>query len=215
MDMMEAVLGSLGGLVGLVVTVLIIFAVVSRLKRGVKGPSLVLTHWAVNPQPEGGNYVEITGRAEGIVGWLLTVLKLGATTTLVVSERDVSMSIASLSGQIQQSAPHHAVTSTTCGLRKPMGYLILAIWGFIGVIPGLLAGIFPGIISLVLAVVFLVAYFISKKMLLSMTIASGPVMGLTFKKSMIEGVAVDIDALRHATTIINYLSTRPGAAPTA
>jgi hypothetical protein len=209
MDLWEIVAAAGGTVIWWIIIIGIIAAVVSRMKKGVRGPSLVLTHWSINRQPDGGNYVEATGRAEGLVGWLLTTLKLGATTTLMASEREVSMSVASLSGQIHQSAPHRSVASTTCGMSKPTGLLVLAVMCFIGVIPGLLSGIVPGIIALILSVVFAVYYFLSKKMFLMVTFVGGAVIGMKFKKSMIEGVAVDIDALREGCAMINWLATRP------
>ena len=52
--------------------------------------ALVIRSWYADHQPDAdGNYVNVSGRAEGVLGWLLTVLGIDAATRLRITHQNV------------------------------------------------------------------------------------------------------------------------------
>jgi hypothetical protein len=170
------------------------------------GPTLVLKKFSVSESSQDGVFIEIVGRASGFMAWLLTVLGFDAETQLNVTENDFSFKSSSLFGQIVQTAPLLNISSTHCGYSKPIGFLII---GCIFIIGGIISsmgrygssGAF--IAGLIIGGIFLLLYWLSKKMTLSFETNGGMIMGLTFKRSVIENVAVDIEKARQAIEVIN------------
>ena len=180
----------------------------ARRGRGIRvsGPALVLKKFNVIRKDTGSLFVEIVGRPAGLTSWLLTVIGLEAETSLTVSGKDVSFRSASLFGQTNQVAPLSSISSTHCGYSKPIGYLILGvIFIFAGVFTGLSqrGGGVILISGLILGGVLLVAYFLSKKMTISLETSGGIIMGLVFKRSVIENVAIDIQKVVQTIRIVN------------
>ena len=80
---------------------------------GPSGPTLVLRRFDVSPNRPSA--VTIEGRPAGLVAWLLTTVGVDTLTTLRVSERDVSLRSANLSGEIHVLLPIEQISSTHCG----------------------------------------------------------------------------------------------------
>ena len=172
----------------------------------IAGPNLVLRKFNVKEEAPDNVFVEIVGRASGLTGWLLTVIGFDAETTLKVSDKDISFRSSSLFGQTHQVAPLPSIASTHCGYSKPLGYLIV---GIIFVVGGIFSGLAQrgdgGIlfILLIIGVIFLIAYWLSKKMTITLDTSGGMRMGLSFKRSVIENVPVDIEKAVQAINIVN------------
>ena len=74
--------GPLGAPEMAIMMVVILVSVASALSRN-RVVTLVITKWhAINSPGEDGLFVRISGRREGIVSWLLSLLGIDATTTL-------------------------------------------------------------------------------------------------------------------------------------
>jgi len=136
-------------------------------------------------------------------------MRFDTETSLKVSIKDISFRSSSLFGQIYQVSPLPSISSTHCGYSKPIGFLILGtIFIFGGLyssligLDGMGAGLFP-IVSVLLGLLFFIIYWLSKKMALSIQTKGGTIMGLIFKRSVIENVPVDIQKAIQAISIIN------------
>jgi hypothetical protein len=200
---------------GLGMQELLIIAVIFFVARGIlgrrgggvhiMGPSLVLRKFHVNESAPDGVLVEIVGRASGVTAWLLTIMGFDAETSLKLSNNELSFRSSSLFGQIHQVAPLQSISSTHCGYSKPIGYLILGVLFVLGGFPGLGqsggGGIF--LIGLIIGGIFLIAYWLSKKMTISIETGGGMIMGLVFKRSVIENVPVDIQKAIQAMNVVN------------
>ena len=194
----------------IVVAVVVLLIVVGLGRKGgkarISGPSLVLRKFDLDESASDNPIVDIEGRASGLIAWLLTVLGLDATTTLRITNREVSFRSSSLFGEIHQVAPLSSISSTHCGFFKPIGYLII---GIVIALGGVVAGLskhtggMAGLPLIVVGLVFIVAYFLSKKLAISLETTGGMVMGLTFKRSVVENVAVDIQKALLAIQLIN------------
>ncbi len=59
------------------------------------------------------------------------------------------------------------------------------------------------IVGLLIGLLFFIAYWLSKKIAISIQTKGGMIMGLSFKRSVIENIPVDIQKAIQAITIIN------------
>lgn len=201
----------------LIVLAVVVFILVGGglVRRGgggirIAGPTLVLRRFKIDETPSANVLVDIVGRASGITAWLLTVMGFDAETSLKVTGKEVSFISSSLFGQTHQVVPLPSVSSTHCGYSKPIGYLII---GVIFLIGGILSGIVSILdqrggggnilIGLVIGGIFLIAYYLSKKIVISLETSGGMVLGLSFKRSVIENVSVDIEQALKTMGIVN------------
>lgn len=172
-------------------------------------PALVLKNFQVST--EDGTLL-VVGRRAGIIAWVLATVGLDVTTTLACTPTSVRFRASSLFGEEEISLAASAVASTSSGYAKPIGDLIAAV---VFVIAGLYAlstmvmlgsvtgGLVVGGLCVLLAVYCLVRYALNKRIQLSVETAGGRLFGLAFKRSIIEGVAVDIDRARAAMALLN------------
>jgi hypothetical protein len=191
-------------------TIAVIIFVAGLVRRGggirITGPTLVLRKFKVDEASPDDVFVEIAGRASGLTEWLLTALGFDAETSIKVTDREFSFKSSSLFGQINQVAPLPNIASTHCGYSKPIGYLMVGAVIFLGsILMGMRsdrgAGVF--MFGLIIGGILLIAYWLSKKMTMSIETTGGMIMGLTFKRSVIENVSVDIEKAMQAIGIIN------------
>jgi hypothetical protein len=179
-----------------------------RRNRGVhiSGPTLVLRRFEIDESSTSNVFVDIVGRASGISAWLLTIIGFDAETSLKVTDKEVSFKTSSLMGQIHQVVPLSSVSSTHCGFSKPIGYFILGVFFILG---GLLSGLGQRgggvviLIGIILGGIFLIAYYLSKKIVISIETSGGIVLGVSFKRSVIENVGVDINKALKAIMLVN------------
>jgi hypothetical protein len=202
---------------------LIILAfIIARRQRSslhVLGPTLVLRKFEVNKQPRGNVFVEIVGRASGITAWLLSVLQIDADTTLKVTDKEIVFRTASLSDQAYQVISLNQVSSTHCGYSRPLWMMVVgisfALLGLLSILGamssnsgGSAAGI--GLFFILVGGGFVVGYTLSKKLSILVETTGGTRLGLSFKRSVIENVSVDIaDALLVIGTINERVSGSP------
>jgi hypothetical protein len=191
------------------IILIVIGAVLAKRRSGgtiISGPSLVLRKFSVKKDGSNGYIIEIIGRASGVIAWLLTVMKLDTETSLKISQKDILFKSSSLFGQIYQVSPLPSVSSTHCGYSKPIGYLIFGaifmggglLWGSAQYQGG---GIMLG--GLLIGLVFFIAYWLSKKIAISIQTKGGMIMGLSFRRSVIENIPVDIKKAMQAISLIN------------
>lgn len=200
-----------------VVIIVLVGGWLARLARGgvrIAGPTLVLRRFKVDETPSANLYVDIAGRRSGIIAWILTVIGFDAETSLKSTGQNITFKSSSLFGQIHRVVPLSKISSTHCGYSKPIGYLII---GVIFIVIGVLSNFFPMrilwqfglfgslclILGLVIGGIFLIAYWLSKKMTMFLETSGGMTIGLTFKRSVIENVPVDINKALKAISILN------------
>ena len=194
-------------IIGGVVLVLGLLAFRGRGGISIVGPTLVLRRFNIDEGASAKVLVDIAGRAEGITAWLLTIVGIDAETSLKVTGKEVSFKSSSLFGQTHQVVPLPSVSSTHCGYSKPIGYLVI---GVIFLIGGILTGLnqYNGgliiIIGVILGATFLLAYYLSKKIVISLETSGGIVMGLSFKRSVIENVSIDMEQALKVIGIVNH-----------
>src|SRR5712672_242557 len=101
------------------VAIIVVIGIIWRGRRSyVPGTLMVLNKFRINQDPSVGPAVEIIGRASGIVSWVLTVLNLNPENRLIVSDSEVSIRSASLSGIEHTYIPMGKITATVCGYQR-------------------------------------------------------------------------------------------------
>ncbi len=184
--------------------------------------ALVLRKFSVGREPRGESapLVTIEGRKGGLVAFLFMLLGLEAVSTLIIRERDIRFTAASLFGKLTHMVPMTQVSSAYMGFRKPIEYLILAGVILVFTLPGLIMsylqpspraplGAQEALVVLLvvcgIAGLCVLAYALKKEMTLSITTTSGLVVGLKFKRSVIEGVPVDIARVESVIRLVHDL----------
>ncbi len=171
-------------------------------------PTLVIRKFDVNENGLDGKYLEIIGRASGLISWILTLMKLDTLTTLHLEADRLSVKTSSLSGEIHTVIPLGAIESTKCGFSKSMIWLTLAVIVILG---GLLSGEVGAFIgSLVVGAVFFVIYFLSNRMFISVA-AGSETISIAFQKGIIEDVSVDLDKTLVALQLLNSMVVKEHA----
>jgi hypothetical protein len=182
---------------------------------GINSPALALRKFNVTgaASKQEAPVIEIEGRKPGLIAFVLTMMGIDTTTSLLVTPRDIRFRKGSLYGEITSMMPMTAVASAHAGFAKPIGYLIAAGAIVLGSISGGVGAasqhgsggaiVFLG--GLVLAAIFVAAYFLSKKMAVFVESSGGTTFGLVFKPSVIEGVTVDIEKVKTVVDMIREL----------
>ena len=202
-------------LLWLVVIVIAVALVWRGRTTHVRGTRIVLKRFRINEDVSAGPAVEISGRASGLVSWLLNLLRLESGVDLTVTESEVSIRSASLSGFAHTFIPLGKVSAAVCGYQRSIWALAFAFLFAFGFVVNLLAGFLGnrnevgadmGLAFgfLVLAGVAALVYYLSKR--IAIGVESMHSHGVVFKRSVVENVSIDLpEALRAVAAINRYL----------
>lgn len=180
--------------------------------------ALVIKSWRADSKPvdDKNNHIRIVGRNGGLIAWLLSLMGIDPTTTILVGPERIEFSSASLAGTESRLIPMQNVCSTYYGYHKPWkaGALIVAFF----LLGGLSAGASvaeagsPGsaftilFTAVVVGLAFaLLYYFLNRTLTLGFVELSGVVCGIRFKRSAIENVDVDQVQAKAVCTIVQQL----------
>jgi len=173
--------------------------------------------------------VELVGRQQGIISFLLTLVGISPITDFRVTSEEICCNSTSLFGRQNQSVPLRAISSVAAGVRKPVGYLFVAfvllvvgVFGGLGVLWN--EGFYKFFVSLTACVaiagLFIWLYAINERFFVSVFTQGGPPILLSLKPNVIEGVPLDLERALQVVKIIRdrvIASTAPApvAMPTA
>jgi hypothetical protein len=181
---------------------------------------LVLKHFDVKPEAVGqADCLHIIGRQAGLIGFFLSLMKIDPTTELKCNDYRAEVTRGSFFGRLTISIPIGATTAVIGGYQKPKAL-------FFAMIATLLLGIFVSIDSgsyafllgaVVVTLIMGVFYILKKEMSVFVQNGGDAMWGLSFKRSVIEGVAVEIDKVNESVELINgkVLSLRSGGSAVA
>ena len=137
----------------------------------------------------------------------MNLLRLDNTTVFSLTKSEISYKTSDLYGETNLFFPITKIASTQCGFLKPIQYLFIALALFIvdlylhfsirgGI--GLIFWVF-----VVIALCFIIAYFLEKTITIGVESSGGQKAEIVFKRSVIEGVSIDINKAREALKLIN------------
>ena len=173
--------------------------------------ALVIRSWAVNAKPDAGQpHVRIVGRESGILSFILSLLNIEATTTLVVNSRHIEYERGSLDGLRREITTMEHVATTFYGMEKPLKraimiaafFLVLGFY-FMGQSTG--STVFGTIVLMVGLGVAVVYYVLNRELTLGFRADSGQLNQLKFKRSIIEGNEINEETLQKISILIEYL----------
>lgn len=172
--------------------------------------ALVIKSWKADEKPldATGTHVSIVGRQGGLIAWILSWMGIDPTTTLLVCPERIEFSDASLAGNQSRLIPLQNVCSSYYGYHKPwktaLGILVIFIWlGFTMSYDGSAWPVITMIlIGLIVAATY---YFLNRKLTLGFVENSGVVVGLRFKRSVIENVDINQSQAKHVCKIVQAL----------
>lgn len=178
--------------------------------------SLVMRKFLIDETPQATNFLDIIGRRSGLLAWFLTVLGFDAETSLRASSDVVEFRTASMFGKVYRVVPLSSVSSTQCGYTRPVGYIIVAgiilLWAIYSKIESL-SNPYPRyqsseqelilFVAVIIAVVCLLAYIFLKKLTVSVETSGGTILSISFQRSLIENVAVDIERASKGIELLN------------
>jgi hypothetical protein len=170
---------------------------------------LVIKYWRAETKPidDQNNFVRITGRKGGLIAWILSLMGIDPTTTILVGLERIEFSSASLAGTESRLIPLQSVCSSYYGYYKPWkaAAWIIAIFMFIGsaVAKGSQVGaIVTFAVGVVIAIIY---YFLNRTLTLGFVEHSGVVNGIRFKRSVIENVDINQKQAKEVCIIVQRL----------
>lgn len=160
--------------------------------------AFVIKSWSANDQPDGeGNYVNISGRAGGLVSWLLNLLDISPTVRLTVRADKITFQKGSLEGSSHFLTPLENTCSMFYAFKRPLKEAVL-----LGIVLGAATFFTFGILGIVIAILY---YVLNKTQTIGFTDVGGRVSEIPFKRSVIEGVALDEAEAARVCEIIQHL----------
>lgn len=188
---------------------ILLFWIFSRARKNsaiTSGPTLVFKVINIFSEGKNGTYIEIIGRPAGVISWLLTVLRMEATTTFMLTSDRLTYRGTSFRGEHRTVLPLSSIESTSCGYSKPIGWVVAGVLAIIiGLVfdrPDVQAESIIKIVAIVSGALFIINYFFSKKMY--MTVSAGQAtVSISFKKSVIENVPVTLERAMEAISVLN------------
>ncbi len=180
--------------------------------------ALVIKDWKADTKPIDGqnNFVRITGREGGLIAWILSLMGIDPTTTILVGLDRIEFSSASLAGTESRLIPLQSICSTYYGYHKPWkaAASIIATFMFFGLSMGSAVaeggsqgGAFTTfMITTAIGIIFaLIYYFLNRTLTLGFVEHSGVINGIRFKRSVIENVDINQEQAKDVCIIVQRL----------
>lgn len=181
----------------------------------------VIKHWfASNQANSDGNFIEIAGRREGIIPFLLGLFGLSATLTLRVTADRLIYHETSLAGDNTTTTPLSKVTSTIYGWHRPFNECmrIVVAAAVFGVLLAMVFGstynqsaplgvaLLGGAVGLVLGGIIAAIYYALNRVLTTGIVTdASSIYWIRFKRSVIEGKKLDQSDAEYVAELIDYL----------
>jgi hypothetical protein len=176
--------------------------------------ALVVKSWKVTSNPAAGEpNVTIIARNSGLLSFILSVVGIDATATLLISSRHVFYEEGSLAGFKRRFVPLEHVASSFYGRVKPWKttaiLMVLSV-----VLGGGLGGVSGTLLLLVGVALSALYYFLNRPLTIGVIDVSGTVTEMSFSRSVIEGQEVDEKSAEDVITMIEFLiKPTPGIRP--
>ncbi len=159
----------------------------------------VIKSWKAQTEPidDSQSFVQIEGRAGGFLSWLLSLVNISPTISLVVSSEKITFAEGSLAGSLRYQTPLENTCATFYGYTKPwkeavaIGVIVGMVTLFLFAIPGIIVGV--------------LYYFLNKTLTVGYSDMGGLRNAIHFKRSLIEGQNIDEAEAEKVCNIIQNL----------
>jgi len=205
-------------LVGLLFFLAIAVAVALRFSRN-RPSTLVLQKFtlAASPLPAAYTTVEIVGRMQGVVAFVLSLIGFSPITRITIAGGALRCQSSSLFGQHTHFIPLRCISSCAAGVHKPISAIV---WAVVILIAAVYVSFESGswapiAIGLVIAVALMAVYVLTKKFFIEVHPHGGPAIGLLFKPNVIEGVPIDVGKALAVVALIRDMIVHQGETASA
>jgi len=146
--------------------------------------AFVIKSWSASSNPDADqNYVNILGRAGGLVTWLLNALGISPTVRLIVNGEKIIFQKGSLEGTFNYLTPLENTCSMFYAFKRPLKEALV-----LGVVLGAATFFTFGILGIAIAILY---YVLNKTLTIGFTDLGGRMSEIPFKRSVIEGQVID------------------------
>ena len=160
--------------------------------------AFVVKSWAASDSPDAqGKYIDIQGRAGGLVSWLLNLLEISPTVHLVVRADKISFEKGSLEGTLHFLTPMENTCSMFYAFKRPWKEALIG-----GTLIGLLTFFLFAIPGIAFAVLY---YVLNKTLTIGFTDIGGHTREIPFKRSVLEGQVLDENEAAQVCDILQRL----------
>lgn len=174
---------------------------------------------AKNIPDKDGYYVNVEGRGSGIISFLLTLIKLEPRVGLQVSADRLIFSERSFISENTSTTALSKITTTIYGWQNPIPEAfstMIIVWVLAGAICGLLAESIEGV-GIVMAIVvaglgFFIGigaaaliFYLNRALTLGVQTEGGSIMWVKMRRSVIEGIKLDVELAKEASETIDRL----------
>jgi hypothetical protein len=202
-------------IVGLAVLLSVIIVIRQRRKGiHISGPVLVLQKFKVDESAPDGLYMELEGRGKGLIAWLMTLMGLEPKTTMRVTSTELHKQELTLFGQIHTVIPLSQISVTHGGYAKSVVALVLFLLFGVGyVLDGFILlfggkdtfqfGVILILSGIIIGAVCAYFYWFRRRLTIAVKPIGGDLVGVTFQRSIIENVPVDLEKTLEAVGLLH------------
>lgn len=160
--------------------------------------AFVIKSWFASSTPDlEQNYVSISGRAGGLIAWLLNLLGISPTVRLTVRADKIVFQKGSLEGTLNYLTPLENTCSMFYAFKRPLKEALV-----LGLILGAATFFTFGILGIAIAILY---YVLNKTLTIGFTDVGGRMSEIPFKRSVIEGRVIDEQEAARVCGIIQQL----------
>jgi hypothetical protein len=232
---MESIVAALASGVMAGGTLILTIALMFLATRGTRGKfvsssSLVLKSFSIQPSPDAGEpFIRITGRNQGIISWLMTLIGIEPRVDLTVNGKELILHQGSLAGMLTVTVPLGHVKTSICGHQRSLSAMFFTIYFGLTALglsvtalpllasmlvaasegaretaaAGLANSLFGLLVSLALFGVAAAIYYFSKR--LSFGVVAEKTVGIRFKRGWIDSQAVELGEVEQANSLLTGL----------
>lgn len=194
------------------------------------GPNLVIREFRLSSPESTGEFLYILGRRGGLFAWLLAPFGLHPQTSFSVTHDEVTRETVGPHGFEHQYAPLAEIDSTHCSYYRAFSALLLSIvfyslglFKFLSALSksndyaqqSALADASGTLwVSLLGGTACYLWYALSKRVFLSLTATGGTTIGISFKRSVLDNLVVELKQTMDAVDRINLRILQIHSTPT-
>jgi hypothetical protein len=174
---------------------------------------LVLKRFVIGQTQPDGPFLDLEGRAPGLLSFVLNLMGVDPTLSLRCFADRVEVVEAGLGGREMVVIPLGKVTSIVGGHSRSVRRLVAAglfsFFGFSSLVAAAIAGegstgaVIAAVFGLVVAAITLMTFFLSRSMVLAVQNGGDKSFGLRFGQGVIAGVDVNPARVQQAVEMLN------------
>lgn len=173
-------------------------------------PAMTVLEYHFSRSARKGPLIVISGRKEGLLAQIMSLIGLGGTISFEVSKTTITRQMHSIGSTNCDQLPVNHCASTVVGTTRNIAYLPVMISAFAGGIGAMFertTGFYVGVGLCLLALVFLLMYFTSTRLFIMVETFGGRTIGIRFKKSSVGRDRLDKEETQRIAGFLHALAS--------